>query len=1117
MAEDKDKDKPGGWFPYSNQLLLVLLAGTLFVTQTPFHDSRPDEAETIPHSLHPVHSRTWQDPFEEVDKYIEEHKNEPQGHMDDFKPIQQTIVNKIKANRLNKINVVVVMLPGAHHFEDSETRRRLRYAVLSGFNAALRYMPETPDYIRFFITNNKAREGLKNSYVAYEWMVYKPTNHKEPPAEAEDKDVERRYERPPVLLLWLNGEDFSVTPHQNLKKLINTLAKEQNGKKSKIGEVSVLGPYDSDGLQDLVSEMATPKGTQADKEKLPNNRYAYFSPTATVQDCNLLHDVPEFSGCNKLERFNKANLQTYFSSHGLPFLRVTATDLDLASSIKSELKLRGIEPSEKDRILLIGEWDSLYDWHLSNTFAGVILADRDNYCKGKPNENVQNWDELYDLKNQCVFLASYLRGLDGEKQNTGLSKKSTSNQKKAGEAIGGKGESIETASGDSQFDYVRRLAAQIEKLDQEIRSSNSSLYNNTHTIKAIGILGSDVYDKLLISEALHSKFPDAVFFTNGMDARFLEPAHNEWARNMVMVSSFGLQLDRYLQNGIPPFRDNNQTAFFLAAEMALARQFKDEEEGAYKNAYLKYGEDLKSLLRTSRQTDYDEKLFYDGNQSNVRIFELGRTQAFDLSLHNSDCISGKTCLHPEPDKNVWSIGYMEVIFVVISSALIFIRPSSQFLWRMPGLYFSIGMALMCVACLVLAFWGEVVFRGDFKYLQTYCMFVSFLLAIIYAFFMYIVAIKEEKISIARRSPSHKGKLFNLNILLSLLSLAVALVVIWFFVQPQGWLDGYEPYALFEGVSMWPSQAIRLVAVVLAGCFAIKVMRFPSEFTSWLKEHFCLVKIEEGRRAKQSPPETMQNFAVLHEWIGWKVYKRKRNLILGAAILFIIEIFVLWFFGIPNVPSRGNSIFSLNFILLQGLLVPAALILLVVVSDALIAAVNLVERCFPDDSEANAKWPPITLENYAMQFNLLYDKDDLSEWVGMRFIVELTRHIYKIIGYPLVIVLLIVLGCFSYFDNWEMPVYIKIGIGLSLVWLLFWDLRLKKMADNARGSALKSLRARAICYQQGDADTKTRGGQLEKLIGMIESYEVVVYKSFTQRPIFLNSLLIMIALLAGSVD
>lgn len=1102
MAEDKDNGNSGGWFPNFNHLLLVLLAGTLFVSQTPFHESRPGKAETSPHSVQPIPARTWQDPFEEVDKYIEEHKKDTKDLDEQLGSLRDSIKDKASANGLDKINVVAVMLPGAPHFEDSEMRRRLRYAVLSGFNAALRYMPETPEHIYFFLTK-EAEEGPKSSRVAYEWLVYKPTDHKVPSTVVEDKDVERRYERPPVLLLWLNGEDFSITPHKKLKDLIGALASQQKNSKSKIGQVSILGPFDSDGLQDLVREVS--KDTRDDKSCEKTNDdfcYAYFSPSATMQESNLLIDVPESN-----------DLQHYLYNRGLSFLRVTATDQDLAKAVKAELKLRGIEPSEKDRILLVGEWDSLYDWHLSNTFAGTLLDGRGKYCRGNVNEIVQDFNAVYAHSTQCVFRASYLRGLDGEKQIASGSKKSSSGQKDAGEAIRREGERIETASGDSQFDYVRRMAAQIEKLDRKIRDGGDwSLYHEVHVIKAIGILGSDVYDKLLISEALHNKFPDAVFFTNGMDARFLEPEHNEWARNMVMASSFGLQLDRFLQKDIPPFRDNTQTAFFLAAEMALARQFNGKDnEGAYENRYLQFRDDLKPLLRTSGQTEYDRLL------SNARIFELGRTQAFDLSPSNLACAPGKTCLHPEPDKQDWNCLYLVVIIVVVWIVLLFVRPSRQFLGRVSGFYFSAGMAAIFTACLVLALIGGTASEGNFQHLQTYCMLISFLLAITYILFISFVTIKDEKLPIARNSPSRREKFFNLNILLSLASLALALLVIGYFVQPQGRLDGGEPYALLEGLSMWPSQAIRLVAVVLAGYFTIEAMRFPKEFTNWLKKHFCLRGLEE-RRTRQHSRGAMQNYALLHEWVDWRVFKRKRNLIWGTVILFIVELFTLWSFGVPNVPSRGDSIYSLNLILLQGLLVPAALILLVVVSDTLITAVNLVEQCFPDDVENSAaKWPPITLKKYATRFNLPHDRNDLGEWVGMRFIIGLTGHIYRIIGYPLVIALLTVLACFSYFDNWEMPVYIKLSIGLCLVWLLFWDHRLKITADKARESALKSLRARVIRYQQGDDQTKTSGGQLERLIGMIENYDEVVYQSFTQRPIFLNSLLIMIALLADSVD
>jgi hypothetical protein len=1113
MAEDKDNGNSGGWFPNFNHLLLVLLAGTLFVSQTPFHESRPGKTEAIPHSVHPVHARTWQDPFEEVNKYIEEHKDNTRD-LDKLETLRDSIKDKASANGLDKIIVVAVMLPGAPYFEDSEIRRRLRYAVLSGFNAALRYMPDTSEHIYFFITK-EIGEGPKSSHVAYEWMVYKPTKVLVGPL-----NNERHYERPPVLLLWLNDKDFSVTPHKKIQDLIAALAPQQKDSKSKIGQVSILGPFDSDGLQDLVGEMANAnQGKKSIKQNSSNDRYVYFSPRATVQECNLLRYFPDFQDCHKLEKVNTDNIQRYFKGR-LDFLRVTATDLHLARAIKAELKLRGIEPSEKNRILLVGEWDSLYDWHLSNTFTKTLLDDRGNYCRGNVDETVQGFDALYDHSIQCVFRASYLRGLDGEKQNAGGGKKSSSSQKSSGGAIGGVAENIETATGDSQFDYVRRLAEQIDKLDRKIRGSvNWSLYRDAHAIKAIGILGSDVYDKLLISEALHSKFPDALFFTNDMDARFLQPEHNEWARNMVIASGFGLQLDRSLQNGIPPFRDSTQTAYFLATEMALARQFKDEGDGKenpYNNANLWFDDRLNSLLRLSSQTNYDEKLFYDGNLFKARIFELGRTKAFDLSPPNSAYALNKTYLHPEPDKNEWDIGYMAVIFFAVCAALLFAQPSRQFLGQVSGLYFSVGMATVCIICLGLAFGSGWVSGGNLRHLENYCMLTSFILAIIYVIFISFVAITDENLPIARNRPSLEEEFFNLNILLSLASLAVALYVIWRFVEPQGWLDGYEPYALLEGVSMWPSQAIRLIAVVLAGYFIIEAIRFPNEFTSWLEKHFCLNEVKESQ-GLQSSSEAVQNHTVLDEWLDWKKSMRVRHYVWASVIVYLVEIFTLWFFGVPNVPSRGDSIFSLNLILLQGLLVPAALILLVVVSDHLITTVNFVEHCFPDDVEDNAaKWPSITLKKYATRFNLEDDLNDLGEWVGMRFIIGLTGHIYRIIGYPLVTALLTVLACFSYFDNWEMPVYIKLSIGLSLVWLLFWDHRLKKTADKARENALKSLRARAI-HQQGDEQTKTRGGQLERLIGMIENYDAVVYKSFTQRPIFLNSLLIMIALLAGSVD
>ena len=71
--------------------------------------------------------------------------------------------------------------------------------------------------------------------------------------------------------------------------------------------------------------------------------------------------------------------------------------------------------------------------------------------------------------------------------------------------------------------------------------SRTDFYNESKTVRAVGILGSDVYDKLLVLQALRPTFPNALFFTTDADTRFLHPAEFEWARGLVMLSGYGLE------------------------------------------------------------------------------------------------------------------------------------------------------------------------------------------------------------------------------------------------------------------------------------------------------------------------------------------------------------------------------------------------------------------------------------------------------------------------------------------------------------------------------------------------------------------------------------------------
>ena len=161
----------------------------------------------------------------------------------------------------------------------------------------------------------------------------------------------------------------------------------------------------------------------------------------------------------------------------------------------------------------------------------------------------------------------------------------------------------EHAEGRNQFDYLRRLADEIDQLDRDKKSFAKN------GVTAIGLVGSDLYDKLLILQALRSRFKDKIFFTTDLDARYLHKDQRDWARNLVVASNFGLSLKQELQPHTLPFRDSYQTARYLATLMAL--------------------DDTPFNHWTSKMTEW----------LRPQIFEIGKTEAVYLASPSVERLS----------------------------------------------------------------------------------------------------------------------------------------------------------------------------------------------------------------------------------------------------------------------------------------------------------------------------------------------------------------------------------------------------------------------------------------------------------------------------------------------
>ncbi len=155
-----------------------------------------------------------------------------------------------------------------------------------------------------------------------------------------------------------------------------------------------------------------------------------------------------------------------------------------------------------------------------------------------------------------VEVYSYLRGLDGHPEDVPISNKPEDARRNDVAAALLRGKAIsEVSMGTSQFDYLRRLSLHLDQLKRKRGDSE---------ICAVGILGSDIYDKMLVLQAVRPQLPAAIFFTTDLDALYLEQNNENFARNLVVASADGLEVnadanDHPWRWKLPPMRDSYQT------------------------------------------------------------------------------------------------------------------------------------------------------------------------------------------------------------------------------------------------------------------------------------------------------------------------------------------------------------------------------------------------------------------------------------------------------------------------------------------------------------------------------------------------------------------------------
>ena len=632
MAEKQDEKSR---LPLAGLIALVaMISGFLYYEGITLKTVRPidkEKATTMFQKKGLVQSRLWQDPFEAIEAHrLLEQKLSKQPEEENDAHTLTRLVEVLRKSGISTLRVLPVFVDGSPYVNGGESRLKDRYAVVSALGAA-GYVPESGEYLRFLngtapakaiavaIGNNKGAKPRRQGRAVKSTCSFRPSCSYPRPSSG---PAIRQTRAHPVVERTGRGQPAAHIPQRSRRlsrQRPSPVALPAGTPAGNKGDIRSARPaellrFKRDAERAAVRPARRP-ACPGQPEGRPflfplGHRRGYFSARPASRDRNPGEQPRADESAEKL--FARAQIR---------LTRTIGTDAALAEQLVQELKRRQVDLKPcagKDcnpKVALISEWDTLYGRSLPRTFAAVAMNSGSGATRG---------DRWKTKSTSCA-------GTNGRAGFTGIpiwlawtgncpprgtarkAKKKMTARPGSGPGTRGSLPGMEQNAGQrpegrGQLDYVLRLAAALKEEEAK----------NGEEFKAIGVLGSDVYDKLLILQALRPAFPRAMFFTTDLNARLAYPAQWLSTRNLIIASHYGLELQPALQTPIPPFRDSYQTSLFYSVLWAM------EHFVPSSNA------DCADCFQLHADMDKAQPQVFSAH-GQPRLYEIGRHGPFDIS------------------------------------------------------------------------------------------------------------------------------------------------------------------------------------------------------------------------------------------------------------------------------------------------------------------------------------------------------------------------------------------------------------------------------------------------------------------------------------------------------
>jgi len=1093
---------------YSFAMFLAFASFGSYIWSTdPLQTARP-QSKNPPaissNSLNSISARLWQDPFRVIYVRNKDDRQPRFRELGEGNLLTKNIESYLDKNQQQELLVLGVMVSTEAISDAEERRRRNRYALVSALSNA-GYVPEDAGHIQVGEMSKKSDSGTP-MILPYEWYKH---------------EAKKSVGNKKVLLLWLDSSHYSKHPYQHFKTLVEMLSKKENTLKNL--RLAILGPSGSGGLGALIKKSAVENGvTHApDVQALYDLGIAglhILSPSATVSN-DLLY--AQRGVCEK-ERLSKEGnvscLENRFSLEKckkgefcFTFHRTIHSDDKLMSKLTDELKFRNIDDVHS-HVVLLSELDTTFGRALPVSFM-------EKFCAYESEEDSKNCkDHIHSF--------SYLRGIDGVAPGSiadiGLSSSKSSLSKKDDEADNAS-KSVRRPIGAGQFDYLRRIADEIVKKDKTFRKLNGK------GIRAIGVLGSDVYDKLLILHALRSRLMGVTFFTTDLDAQFLHPSDYGWTRNMVIASSFDLKLTDRLQGSTPPFRDSYQTSMYFSAGLALklTDQYLHEKKPAHKDN-----------KKTHSKNDYFNIMADLPTQLGPLIFEVGRNGAVSLQpeadfnieghqnrtddhdesveeavLHNHklpECETSQLCaLHPTVDSQ-YKGQALVLVFAILMLALLALgqlnaKARYQLYWLGGGvlvLVFVSGIGVLCASINEEPF---ILFSGVSVWPTEIINSMTFMLS------LYFICISKRAVDKNYLEIGHRYHLFSHidystnsdGVPLSMATISFHLPCVkndWVYLVTTMLIVSAVLVAILP-LTISFEYIYRMLLVwllVFVIWFGLIYKCVPvAKINQWVSD-LEKQKLEYMNTKKRTP---IQLF-----WNEYGEYGSQRNRFLRTCtVVLIFQAFisiVFTLFGLEASPLRGSFTMWVD-----ATITVVSLLGMLFVLFYMVDATRLCIAWIKGLTENRFDWGDTGVDDLCTELNI--PQQYAIDWLKLHMVAERTSEVGKLIFYPFIVIILILFSRINYFDDWGFPQSLAIITSSLIVIALYTAVKLRQEAENVRDEFLQTLNMDKLTVGGNvSLDDKPTLTQIDELIDNVNDLRKGAFQPFLEQPLVKASLLLL---------